>query len=186
MATKTLLTAEEFDMLEPPDHESYELDEGELVVMPKPPPLHNAVSQNLWVRIYLYLQTRPIGVVLNPDHMYVLAPNIKRSPDVSFVSAERWNRQDLREEIQGGPDLAVEVLSPNDSMSATRRKIRQFFAAGTKAAWVIDPENRDAEVWEAGEFARVVRENETLTAPALLPGFEVRLSELLPALSPQS
>src|SRR5947199_6059 len=114
MGTKTLMTVEEFDRLEEPDELSYELDEGELAVMTKPRPLHNRIVAKLTFEIQDYLKTHPLGEVFNPENLFVLGPNTKRAPDVSFVRAERAKTLDPNADIPGAPDLAVEVLSPND------------------------------------------------------------------------
>jgi Uma2 family endonuclease len=179
MGTKTLMSVEEFDRLEEPDELSYELDEGELVVMTKPRPLHNRIAGNLYFELRVYLKTHPAGEVFNPDALFVLGPNIKRAPDVSFLRAERVKQIDPNSDIAGAPDLAVEVVSPSDTVFAMRRKIRQYFAAGAQCVWVVHPETREVEVWrEAAKPQFVLQEADVLEAPDLLPGFSVRVGVL--------
>jgi Uma2 family endonuclease len=76
MGAKTLMSVEAFDRLEEPDELSYELDEGELVVMTKPRPLHNRIVANLEYELRAYLKTHPVGEVFNTENLFVLAPNI--------------------------------------------------------------------------------------------------------------
>ena len=173
------MSVEEFDRLEEPDELSYELDEGELVVMTKPRPLHNRVVANLDFELRAYLKTHPVGEAFNPDNLFVLGPNIKRAPDVSFLRAERAKQIDPSADIPGAPDLAIEVLSPSDTAFAMRRKTRQYFAAGARCVWVVYPETREIEVWrEAAKPQAVLQEADLLEAPDLLPGFSVRVGEL--------
>ncbi|HLM98925.1 MAG TPA: Uma2 family endonuclease [Bryobacteraceae bacterium] len=179
MGTKTLVSVEEFDRLEEPDELSYELDEGELVVMTKPRPLHNRVVANLDFELRTYLKTHPVGEVFNPDNLFVLGPNIKRAPDVSFLRAERAKQIDADADIPGAPDLAIEVLSPSDTASAMRRKIRQYFSAGAQCVWVVYPETREVEVWrEASRPQIVLQETDLLEAPDLLTGFSLSVGAL--------
>ena len=179
MGTKTLMSVEEFDRLEEPDELSYELDEGELVVMTKPRPLHNRVVLRLTSALVRYLEAHPVGEVFNPDNLFVLGPKTKRAPDVSFVRAERARRIDPNADIPGAPDLAVEVLSPTDTVPAMRRKIRQYFAAGAQCVWVVYPEAREVEVWrEAAKPQVVLQKACVLEAPELLPGFSARVGAL--------
>jgi Uma2 family endonuclease len=179
MGTKTLMSVEEFDRLEEPDELSYELDEGELVVMTKPRPLHNRIVLRLTSALVRYLETNPVGEVFNPDNLFVLGSKTKRAPDVSFLRAERANRIDANADIPGAPDLAVEVLSPTDTVPAVRRKIRQYFSAGARCVWVVRPESRDVEVWREAEHPQItLKEAELLEAPDLLPGFSVRIGSL--------
>jgi Uma2 family endonuclease len=125
---KTLMSVEEFDRLAEPDELSYELDAGELVVMTKPRPLHNRIAERLFRALDRYLETYPIGEVFIFEYLFVLGPTTKRAPDVSFLRPERAKQIDPNVDIPGAPDLAVEVLSPTDTVSAMRRKIRQYFA----------------------------------------------------------
>ena len=179
MGTKTLMSVEEFDRLEEPDELSYELDEGELVVMTKPRPLHNRIVERLFRALDRYLERHPVGEVLIFEYLFVLGPNIKRAPDVSFLRAERAKQIDPNSDIPGAPDLAVEVVSPTDTVPAMRRKIRQYFAAGTQCVWVVHPETREVEVWrEAAKPQVVLQEADLLEAPDLLPGFSVRAGVL--------
>ncbi|HUJ20889.1 MAG TPA: Uma2 family endonuclease [Bryobacteraceae bacterium] len=179
MGAKTLMSVAEFDRLEEPDELSYEFDEGELVVMTKPRPLHNRIVLNLTFELQSYLKAHPVGEVFNPDNLFVLAPNTKRAPDVSFVLAERAKQIDPTADIPGAPDLAVEVLSPTDTVSAMRRKIRQYFNAGAKMVWMVYPETREVEVWKGPSRAeRILQDAELLEAPDLLPGFSLRVGVL--------
>ena len=179
MGTKTLMSVEEFDRLVEPDDLSYELDEGELVVMTKPRPLHNRIVLRLTVAIEKYLESHPIGEVFNPDNLFVLGPNTKRAPDVSFVRAERASRIDPNADIPGAPDLAVEVLSPNDTAAAIRRKIRQYLSAGAKCVWIVYPETREVEIWrDRAKPEKILQDTDLLEAPGLLPGFSIRIGAL--------
>ncbi len=175
MGTKTLLTVEQFDQLVEPDELGYELDEGQLVVMTKPRPLHNRIVLRLTLELQKYLERQPIGEVFNPENLFVLGPNIKRAPDVSFLRADRAAQIDPSADIPGAPDLAVEVISPTDTVTATRRKIRQYFAAGASLVWVVHPETREVEVWREPERAEtVLQEGDLLEAPGTLPDFRLR------------
>src|SRR5690348_11210480 len=139
MDAKTLMSVEEFDRLEEPDELSYELDQGELVVMTKPRPLHNRIVARLFRALDRYLEKHPVGEEVMPEVLYILGPNTKLAPAVSFLRAERARKVDPSSDIPGTPDIAVEVLSPTDTAGAMRRKIRQYFAAGALYVWVVYP-----------------------------------------------
>jgi Uma2 family endonuclease len=180
MSAKTLISTEEFDRLEVPDELRYELDEGELVAMTKPrynP--HNRIVMACTRELLVYLARNPIGEVLSSDNLFVLGPAIKRIPDLSFMLRGRVEQIQPDQDIQGAPDLAIEVLSPSDTSAAMRRKVRQYFAAGAQAVWLFYPESREIEVWLSATGPKVVLgENDTLDAPELLPGFSVRVGDL--------
>jgi len=77
------------------------------------------------------------------------------------------------------PDLAVEVLSPSNSEKEMQRKLREYFAAGVRLVWCIDPRKRTASVYTAPESVTVLNENATFDGGDVLPGFRLSLKELL-------
>ena len=179
MSAKTLISIAEFDRLVEPDELRYELDEGELIEMARPRPRHNRIVRNFDRPLLAYLATNPIGEILTSDYLFVLGPTIKRAPDLSFLRTERLSEIDPDNDIQGAPDLAIEVLSPSDSASAMRRKIKQYFAAGARIVWMAYPASREVEVWESAAGPKVVLSgDDLLEAPGLLPGFSIRVDSL--------
>ena len=180
MNAKTLMSVEEFDRLAEPDELSYELDEGELVVMTKPRPLHNRIAERLFRALDRYLETYPVGEVFIFEYLFVLGPTIKRAPDVSFLRSERAQRIDPNVDIPGAPDLAVEGLSPNDTgiwhaaqdSPVLRRRIAQY-------VWIVYPETREVEVWkQPSQPQKVLQQTDVLEDPDLLPGFALRVGAL--------
>jgi len=165
MGLKTLMSVEEFDRLEEPDELSYELDGGELVVITKPRPLHNRIVARLVRALDRYLENHPLGEVFMPEVLYILGPNTKRAPDVSFLRAERAQKIDPSLDVPGAPDIALEVLSPTDTVAAMRRKIRQYFAAGALYVWVVYPETREVEVWREPARAQSFRKRTSWKLP---------------------
>jgi Uma2 family endonuclease len=82
---------------------------------------------------------------------------------------------DLDSRIQGAPALAIEVVSPTDLAEDLTQKVKQYLAAGSKAAWVFYPKTREGQVFRADGGNFFHREHETLEDPDLLPGFSLDL-----------
>jgi Uma2 family endonuclease len=121
------------------------------------------------------LDRNPVGEVFGADILYVLGPRIKRGPDVSVV----MRPFDPRQEIQGAPELAIEILSPSNRDVAMRRKVAQYFSAGCKLLWIVDSDARSVEVWtNAGGPECTLGDADTLRAAELLPGFSMPVSAL--------
>jgi Uma2 family endonuclease len=177
VSTKTLISVAEFDRLVEPDDLRYELDEGELIEMTRPRVGHNRVVMRTTQVLLQYLQKNPVGELFTSDNLFVLGPTTKRAPDLSFILTGRASTIDPAKDIQGAPDLAIEVLSPSDRAAAMRHKVKQYFGAGARAVWLVYPASPEVEVWESASGpARVLGENETLEARDLLPGFSCRIS----------
>ncbi len=180
MATKTLLTIAEFERLPDEDGVRYELDEGELIRMTFPTPRHNDLVGSIYVLLREHVKSHSLGKVLPSDTGFVLSgdPDTLRGPDVCFVSEPRASGLDMDRNIEGAPDLAVEVVSPSDSAQDLNKKVKQYFAAGCRMVWVVYPVTRDVAVHQADGSSHQVSGKQELTAPDLLPGFAVPVSTL--------
>jgi Uma2 family endonuclease len=174
MATKTLLTIEQFDQLPIIEGVLYELNEGEVVIMTEPRPRHNLVRDNIARLMGNFVEERKPGRVFL-ETGYQLSPETVRIPDVAFVPSDRMREIDPEKRIQGAPKLAIEVVSPTDLAEELKEKVMQYHAAGTKAVWAVYPKTRDVHVFRADGGSFVRREHETLEDHDLLPGFSLDL-----------
>jgi Uma2 family endonuclease len=174
MATKTLLTIEQFDQLPLREGILYELNEGEVVTMTEPRPRHNWVRDNIARLMGNFVEEKKLGRVFL-ETGYQLTPETVRIPDVSFVPADRMGEIDLDNRIQGAPALAIEVVSPNDLAQELTQKVKQYLAAGTRSVWVVYPKIREAHVFRADGGSFVRHEHEALDDHDLLPGFSLDL-----------
>jgi Uma2 family endonuclease len=177
-AAKILLTAEEFDDYPFEEDKRYELDEGELIGMTRPAYRHNRVVQNLNAELVFYFRKTRIGEVLNPENLYALTPTTRLAPDVAVILGDRRAELLDAKVIHIVPEIAVEVLSANERPGRIHRKLQQYFAAGVKEVWLIDPETSTAEIWTGPRLPeRELTASDVVTSP-LLPGFELPLQEL--------
>jgi Uma2 family endonuclease len=130
---------------------------------------------------------RNLGIVTGPDGMMRLYPGLVREPDLAFVA---WNRipggRVPTEPIAGfAPDLAVEVLSPSNTKAEMARKRREYFEAGVRLVWEVDPRARVVEVYESPEHSTRLDESQTLEGGDVLPGFALPLADLFGELDRQ-
>jgi Uma2 family endonuclease len=105
-----------------------------------------------------------------------------RAPDISFISKQRLVRlgftPSTRKFLPGAPDLAVEILSPNNTRAEIDGRLADFFASGTQIAWIVDPDQRSAEVCHGLEQRRWVGPGGCLEGEHLLPRFRYPLADL--------
>ena len=142
-----------------------------------------ALSAILWG----FVKPRKLGVVTGEDGMVRLASGLVRIPDVAFVSWERLpGRRIPSAPIPAlAPDLAVEVLSPGNTPGEMARKRQEYFAAGVKLVWIVDPVARTVAVYTEPEQSTVWQEDQTLAGDPVLPGFTLPLRELFAELDSQ-
>jgi Uma2 family endonuclease len=84
----------------------------------------------------------------------------------------------------GAPDLAVEILSPDDRMTRVQRKVRFYLANGVRLLWLIDPDNRIVTVMSTPDQSLVLTEDDELDGGDVLPGFRVPVRDILPPVQP--
>jgi Uma2 family endonuclease len=147
--------------------------------------LSSIVAIKVAQRLANHNDLHDMGWILGSEALYCCfpwKPNLVRKPDVSFVRRDRLAPEQLTEGfVTVAPDLAVEVISPNDLASELERKLREYRRAGVRMIWVIDPENRSARIHRADSSARDLLEDGELDGEDVLPGFRCRLGDLLPA-----
>ena len=181
--TKTCYTAD--DLLTMPDGDRYELVDGELVEKSVSEE-SNLIAGELIGRLWEVIRPRKLGLVM-PEQSYRCFPgdpNKVRRPDVSFVLAEKRPNGPLRRgHTPTAPDLAVEVVSPNDIAYDLEEKIADYRSAGVPLIWVVYPNRRKVHVYEGGsEVPTIFHESDTLTGGSVLPEFKVKVADLFPQL----
>jgi Uma2 family endonuclease len=177
-ATKTLLTAEQFDNYPFEEDKRYELDEGELIEMTRPAYDHNRILIRLTAELFNFLERNPIGEALHSENLFALSPNTRRAPDLAVILRDRGAKLAGATVIQIVPDIAIEVLSPSETQRMILRKLNQYFEAGVREVWIIDPESRTVEIWSSPNPPdRDLSIGEDLTS-ALLPDFVLPLEKL--------
>jgi Uma2 family endonuclease len=178
-ATGRMMTAEEFEKL-PSGRERYELVNGELITMTPAGFDHGAIVVNLTVALGQHVRARELGIVLGAETGFKLAsqPDTVRAPDVAFVRRHRLPASGRPATYwSGAPDLAVEVLSPSDTVFEVDEKVAAWLAAGAAAVWVVSPRSRTIAVHRRATSPRVLAEQDTLDGEDVVPGFTLLVSE---------
>lgn len=127
-----------------------------------------------------FVASSDLGAVLGADGMLRLEPGLVRIPDISFISWDNIPGEEMPKEAIASlaPDLAVEVLSKKNTPAEIDRKLRDYFLAGTKLAWVIDPKTQTAKMYTSPVEFTTVGKRGSLDGGALLPGFRLPLADL--------
>ena len=172
------VTAEE--LFQYPDSKYYELVRGMPRVCEPPGGVHGMIAGSFAAHLRNHVERLKLGTVL-VEAGYVLqrAPDTVRGPDVSFVSLARLPPDRIPEQfIPGAPDLAVEILSPSSRWSEIEDKIADYFAAGARLVWVVDPGERRVIVRYPDRPPGIVAAGESLDGEDVVPGFALALAEL--------
>jgi len=144
--------------------------------MPLPKRLHGRVSANLTMLLLQYAKANRLGdVYAENGYKIETDPDTVLGPDVSFVARDRVESTDGY--YDGPPDLAVEVISPDDRRGRIERKLGLWLEAGTKSVWLVNPRRRTVEVISSLSDRRTLHDTDELVDDTV-PGFRVKVSEI--------
>jgi Uma2 family endonuclease len=172
---KPRLTEEEFLRL-PDDGRKYELVEGEAREVPAGV-LHDAIVARIIMVLGHFVHS--IGILWGSSAGCRMATGKIRSPDVALVLWERLPERKLPVGFTDfAPDLAIEVLSPNENWAELGQKLGEYFASGTKQVWLVDPEAKTVTVYKSLTQVQVFCAEDELTGGDLLPNFRCQVADL--------
>ena len=178
--TQNLTTAEELERLDLPG-KSTELIRGHLVVREPPGTRHGIIAATLCYFLADFVRRNQLGAVSAQDTGFKIEtnPDTVRAPDVAYLSKDRMSAVARRGYAPVAPDLIAEIVSPDDRPGELLAKVAAWLEAGTRLAWVIDPERTVARVYRAdGSMATIGLEG-SIDGEDVLPGFSCALSEIL-------
>ncbi|MFZ3137588.1 MAG: Uma2 family endonuclease [Thermodesulfovibrionales bacterium] len=134
------------DYLKTPEDERYELIEGELLMTPSPIPTHQRISRKIAFMLEKVVTENNLGEVFYaPCDIYLDSENVVQ-PDILFISKERLNIIGEKN-IQGAPDLVIEILSENTAYRDFVQKKKLYARFGVKEYWIVIPGEESAEVY---------------------------------------
>ena len=145
---------------------------------------HGAICAEIGAALWNFVKERKLGVVFAAETGLVVEtnPDSVLGADSAFVSAERLaGVENLEKFVPFAPDLAVEVLSPSNTVREMDEKIDLYFGAGSRIVWIINPKRRTVSVYTAPLEVKILSERDTLEGGDVLPGFSYELSKLFAA-----
>jgi Uma2 family endonuclease len=179
MATTTRVATEADLLRTPRDGRKYELVDGEIRMSPAGS-RHGAVSVKVAAKLLAFATNQRLGHVFDSSTGFRLPGGNVRSPDVSFVARGRFEGDEVPEGLSPvPPDLAVEVLSPDDRPRAILDKVGEYLESGVRLIWVIDPSARTATVYRSLNDVRRLGSDNALDGFDVLPGFRCLVSDVL-------
>lgn len=120
-----------------------------------------------------------LGYVFDSSTCFNLPNGAKRSPDVAWIQADRWNTltPDQKKRFPPiAPDFVLELLSPSDSLGDVQAKMQEYIESGVRLGWLIDPEARRVEIYRSGQKVEILDAPETLSGEDVLLDFSLNLS----------
>lgn len=168
------------DYLKTPDDKRYELIEGELLMTPSPVPKHQRISGKLEFELRKFVTENNLGEVFYaPCDVYLDDENVVQ-PDILFIANDRLAIIGEKN-IQGAPDLVVEIISESSAYRDMVQKKRLYAKFGVKEYWIAIPEEGSIEIYllkdNTFQLYKAYRKDDALESPNL-KGLKISLKEI--------
>ncbi|MBI2367425.1 MAG: Uma2 family endonuclease [Deltaproteobacteria bacterium] len=166
----------------PDDGKRHEIIEGDHYMTPAPKTKHQRISGNLATAMITVSKQHKLGLVLTAPCAVILSDENVVQPDLLFVATARAAVV-TDDNIQGAPDLIVEILSESSRKKdeVTKRKLYERF--GVQEYWIVDPELEIVKIFKLtqqgyGRASELSKETNDVLTTELLPGFDCAVSEI--------
>jgi Uma2 family endonuclease len=163
------------------DGHRYEIVNGELIDMGNSGAKHGYVCSILMILLGGYVHIQKLGAMFDSSTAFKMKSGNKRSPDVSFMAKERLQGLDDLPDgfLEGAPDLAVEILSPSNTVAEIHDKLVEYFENGSRLVWVIHPKEQYVLVYRSSqEPDRLLKSADSLDGEDIVPDFTLPVAEL--------
>ena len=159
----------------------YELIRGKLITMSPSGSEHGVVTNRLSSRLDQFVSPRSLGLLFGAETGFRLErhPDTVRAPDIAFISHAKIPLGGIPKGYWAGPpELAVEVVSPNDTAREVAEKAADWIRFGARAVWVVDPDSQTVAVYAADGSVKTITQGETLDGGDVFPGFRCDVSDI--------
>jgi len=151
---------------------------GELIIVAPTSPESGCKNSELTADVTIWSRKDGTGIVFDSSTLFTFPNGAKRSPDVSWMSKDRWNTvipAERRKFAKVVPEFVIELLSPTDSLAATHLKMEEYIENGVLLGWLIDPMAKQIRIYRANGEVQILDNPETVSGEDVLKGFELNI-----------
>jgi len=177
------LTEEQFEELcrNSPDLKFELSSKGELIIVPPTSPESGWKNTKLIARTDNWSEKDDSGLVFDSQTLFTLPNGSKRSPDVSWMTKEKWEALSPSERKKFSrvvPDFVIELLSPSDNLVDTQAKMVEYIENGVSLGWLNDPMEQKVHIYRANGEVEILNDPETVSGEDVLKGFELKVRDI--------
>jgi len=154
---------------------------GALIVMPPTGGESGHRNADLTIDVGLWNRQTELGIVFDSSTVFKLPNGANRSPDVAWITNERWNALNVEQQKKFppiAPDFVIELRSETDTLKELQEKMREYIVNGVRLGWLIDPQTKQVSIYRQGQPVETLRSPTTLSGEAVLPGFMLDLGRI--------
>ena len=132
-------------------------------------------------QVWFWNRQNGLGKAFDSSTGFKLPNGATRSPDVSWIKMERWNAltpEQRKKFLPLCPDFVIELVSESDDLADTQAKMREYIANGLRLGWLINPKNKQVEIYRPNQEIEVLQSPANLSGENVLPGFILDLQPI--------
>lgn len=156
--------------------------EGKLIVMSPTNSESGRKNASLLAQVWYWNHQTQLGEVFDSSTGFRLSNGAIRSPDVSWISRERWyslSQQQQQKFAPIDPDFVIELMSPTDNINELQAKMLEYMECGVKLGWLIAPQEKQVEIYRINRLQEVLKNPNSLSGEEILPNLKVTLAQIL-------
>ncbi len=154
---------------------------GDLIIVPPTSPEAGWKNSDLNTDVNIWSRKDKTGIVFDSSTMFTLPNGAKRSPDVSWMTKEKYNSLSDKEKQTFSrivPDFVIELRSPTDSLKPIQNKMAEYIENGVKLGWLIDPKNHKVYVYQENGDIEILENPKIISGEDVLKGFELNVRQI--------
>lgn len=154
---------------------------GELIVLPPTDGKTGIRNGELCFQIGIWNRQTKLGVVFGSSVGFKLSNGAIRSPDVSWIPIKTWNaltKEQKKTFSPINPDFVLELMSFTDVLEQVQSKMREYMNCGSKLGWLINPHDKQVEIYRQGKKKEILNNPQTLSGEDIMTGLVVDLAEI--------
>ena len=178
-ATATFSSEQFYDLCRAnPEWKLERTAQGDLIFMAPTGGETGARNANLLIRLGVWNEKAQLGIVFDSSTGFHLPNGADRSPDIAWITCERWQAltSQQREKFPPlAPDFVIELMSPTDSLKDAQAKMQEYINNGVRLGWLINRKTKQVEVYRSGQPQEVLQQPSQLFGESVLPDFILSL-----------
>ena len=155
--------------------------QGELIIMSPTGGETGSINADFVGQFWSWNRQTKLGILFDSSTCFKLPSGADRSPDVAWVTKERWEQLNPEEREKFpplAPDFVLELMSPSDSLRDTQLKLEEYINNGVRLGWLIDRQRGKVEIYRQGIEKEVLDRPLSLSGENVLPGFVLDLQNI--------
>ncbi|HBE17774.1 MAG TPA: hypothetical protein DEG17_11350 [Cyanobacteria bacterium UBA11149] len=155
--------------------------QGEIIIMSPVGGETGNRNAGVTAQLWIWNEGSKLGKVFDSSTGFKLPNGADRSPDAAWVRLERWDAltQEQKDKFPPlCPDFAIELLSPSDSLTEARDKMKEYMENGVLLGWLLNRRNRQVEIYRQGQEVEILDHPTSLSGEDILPGFVLNLAAI--------